>query len=64
MRAVVLNCSLKGGDALSNTQLLTDSVISALEDTGSTTPRIVLHFGTPSASAASRMEFGTSRSAS
>jgi len=31
MRAVVLNCSLKSGDALSNTQLLADSVIQALE---------------------------------
>jgi multimeric flavodoxin WrbA len=32
MRAVVLNCSLKSGDTTSNTQLLTDSVISALAD--------------------------------
>jgi multimeric flavodoxin WrbA len=32
MRAVVLNCSLKSGDALSNTQLLTDGVVSALAD--------------------------------
>jgi multimeric flavodoxin WrbA len=32
MRAVVLNCSLKTGSALSNTQLLTDTVIAALED--------------------------------
>jgi multimeric flavodoxin WrbA len=32
MRAVVLNCSLKSGSTTSNTQLLTDSVISALAD--------------------------------
>jgi multimeric flavodoxin WrbA len=32
MRAVILNCSLKSGDTTSNTQLLTDSVISALAD--------------------------------
>lgn len=32
MRAVVLNCSLKGGNALSNTQLLADHVIGALEE--------------------------------
>jgi multimeric flavodoxin WrbA len=30
MKAAVLNCSLKGGDTTSNTQLLTDSVIAEL----------------------------------
>lgn len=31
MRATVLNCSLKSGDSTSNTQLLADTVIEALE---------------------------------
>src|SRR4029077_2629497 len=42
----------------------TTPVMSAREDTGRTTPRIVRHLGTPRARAASRRESGTSRSAS
>jgi multimeric flavodoxin WrbA len=34
MRAVVLNCSLKGGDEKSNTQMLAAGVIDALENRG------------------------------
>jgi multimeric flavodoxin WrbA len=34
MRAVVLNCSLKGGDESSNTQMLADVVIEALDEKG------------------------------
>src|SRR2546426_11551600 len=42
----------------------TTPVISAREETGKTTPRMVRHLGMPRAREASRSESGTSRSAS